>query len=119
MELSGRSNTFSRLKVGDYIVVHHKLDQTIKRVDALTKEQIIIGGARYRKSDGQMVVTLGTYRPYITIPKETDVVQIRQSQYAKKMLSYLHNLKCLSYVQAVQINKILSADKLIDKKEDE
>ena len=104
-------NTFSRLKVGDYVIEHYKREMSMKRIDALTKEQIVVGGARYRKSDGQMVVSLGTYRPYITIPNESDTIKIHQSQYATRTLSRLHNLKHLTYAQAVQINKILSADK--------
>jgi hypothetical protein len=70
------------VEAGDLVVVNSGYrSETLTRVTATTKTQIVIGNCRYNRKDGYIRGGSGYCRSYLTIPSPEDLAKFEREYY--------------------------------------
>lgn len=82
------------LKVGDFVVVSGSLiiGDELRRVERLTKTQIVVGNRRYRKKDGRLVGEGNWYYGFIKPATEKDIERINRIKRKDELLTFIRRV---------------------------
>ena len=79
---------FENLKAGDEVVVPStgwSNEEYIRKVDRITKTQIVIGDSKFRITNGYEVGASGYHNRIIRIPSEKDRVRIHRANLLRRL----------------------------------
>ena len=102
--------SLENVKAGDVVIEHCRWENVIATVTKVTATQIVIGGDRYRKKDGYLIGSAGSwFTRWISIPKEGEVEALKRQKFIEDVVSRLNNLTArdVTYEQAVKIKEVL------------
>ena len=102
--------SLENVKVGDVVIEHCRWDNVIATVTKVTATQVVIGGDRYRKKDGYLIGSAGSWHHrWISLPKEGEVEQLKRQKVIDGVVSRLNKLTArdVTYEQAVKIKEVL------------
>lgn len=87
-------NEFENLKVGDLVVVRGSLivGDELRRVERLTKTQIVVGNRRYRKKDGRLVGEGMWFYGFIKPATEKDIERINEAKQKDELLTFIRKV---------------------------
>lgn len=102
--------SLENVKVGDVVIEHCRWENVIATVTKVTATQIVIGEDRYRKKDGYLIGSAGSwYHRWISLPKEGEIEELREQQFIDYVVSEMKKLTAqnVTYEQAVKIKEVL------------
>lgn len=100
---------FSKLKVGDTVMVINRFRLSLNYIENITNGgNIRVNGTLYDKNTGRSKGGDSWGRSSISVPTPEEIAKIVEADYIKTTLRKLNNLSELSYEQAIGIMKILS-----------
>ena len=102
--------SLENVKAGDVVIEHCRWENVIATVTKVTATQIVVGGDRYRKKDGYLIGSAGSwYHRWISLPKEGEVEVLKRQKFISDVVSELKKLTAhdVTYEQAVKINEVL------------
>lgn len=84
-------NELENVKVGDFVVLRgsYAHDDCLRKVERVTKSQIIVNKRRYRKNDGRIVGGGGWSYCYIRPATENDIERINKVRHKNKLLAFI------------------------------
>lgn len=87
-------NELENVKVGDFVVLigSYAHDGCLRKVERVTKSQIIVNKRRYRKNDGRIVGGGGWSYCYIRPATENDIERINKVRHKNKLLAFIKNV---------------------------
>lgn len=74
------------LVAGDEVLVVGISCRRIAKIDKVTKTQIIIGNARFRRDSGWQCGSDSWYKKSISVPTEKEILDIKEENFRKKLL---------------------------------
>ena len=96
------------IKVGDTLILkgQHPEDSREVQVARLTKTQVMVGGNRFRKSNGQLVG--GSYwdSPSLTIPRKGEIEKIQEARLHHQLVLEINNACLNSQLRAMPMEKL-------------
>lgn len=98
---------FNDIKVGDKVVVESGFSNkhVLKKVDRVTKTQVIVGSTKFRKDNGREISNHSSwYRDYIHYPTEEMMKNIEEYE------TELHRKSLINTLKATNWTKFSSAD---------
>ena len=102
--------SLENIKVGDVVIERSRWRIALAKVTKVTATQVVIGEKRYRKKDGYLVGSKGSwYRSRISLPKESEIEELRAQKFIEDVVSRLNKLTArdVTYEQAVKIKEVL------------
>ena len=86
-------NEFENLKVGNLMVMHASYcGDSLRKVERVTKSQIVVGGTRYWKKNG-LLVGLGKWsHGYIRRATEKDIEFFNKVKQKNELLAFIRNV---------------------------
>lgn len=101
--------SLENVKVGDVVIEHYGWRIAVAKVTKVTATQIVIGVNRYRKKDGWIVGSGPWDLRWITIPKESEIEELKRQKFIEDVVSRLNKLTArdITYEQAVKIKEML------------
>ena len=97
--------SLENVKVGDMVIEHCQWRIALAKVTKVTATQVVIGENRYRKKDGYLVGSTGSwYRRRISLPNEGEIEELRAQKFIEDVVSRLNKLTArdVTYEQAVK-----------------
>ena len=86
-------NEFGNLKVGDLVVVHVSYSgDCLRKVERLTKCQIVVGGTHYWKKDGLIVGRGNWCHGYIRRATEKDIEFFNRVKQKNELLTFIRKV---------------------------
>lgn len=74
------------LVAGDEVLVVGISCRRIAKIDKVTKTQIIIGNARFRRDSGWQCGSDNWYKKIISVPTEKEILDIKEENFRKKLI---------------------------------
>ena len=102
--------SLENVKAGDVVIEHCRWENVIATVTKVTATQIVIGGDRYRKKDGHLIGSAGSwFIRWISLPNEGEVEALKRQKFIEDVVSRLNKLTArdITYEQAVKIKEVL------------
>ena len=100
-------NDLSNVKVGDKVILSSRFnDDRIATVEKITPKGFIKIGNSLFYQDGRERSS-GWYTSHIKLATEKEIEEIERKTFCKKVLRELHDLKEITYDQAVKVMEIL------------
>lgn len=102
--------SLENVKVGDVVIERCRWRIELAKVTKVTATQVVIGENRYRKKDGYLVGSTGSWYPNrISLPKEGEIEELKKQKFIEDVVSRLNKLKAqdVTYEQAVKIKEVL------------
>ena len=102
--------SLENVKVGDMVIERSRWRIAVAKVTRVTATQVVIGENKYRKKDGYLVGSTGRWYPSrISLPKESEIEELRAQKFIEDVVSRLNKLKAqyVTYDQAVKIKEVL------------
>ena len=102
--------SLENVKVGDMVIEHCHWRIAVSKVTKVTATQVVIGENRYRKKDGYLVGSVGSwYRRRISLPKEGEIEELKKQKFIEDVVSRLNKMTArdVTYEQAVKIKEVL------------
>ena len=87
-------NKFENLKAGDFVVESgtYTCGDCLRKVERVTKSQIIVGNHRYWKKDGRLVGAGYWCYAYIRTATEADIERINKVNLKKKLTAFIRQV---------------------------
>ena len=102
--------SLENVKVGDVVIERCRWRIALAKVTKVTATQVVIGENRYRKKDGYLVGSTGSWYPNrISLPNEGEIEELRAQKFIEDVVSRLNKLTAqdVTYEQAVKIKEVL------------
>lgn len=87
-------NEFENMKVGDLVIVSgtYTCGECLRKVERVTKFQIVIDNRRYWKKDGCLVGGGGLCYGYIRPATEKDIERLKKIKQKNELLAFIRNV---------------------------
>ena len=97
------------LVAGDEVVVTGTLHRRIAKVDKVTKTQIVIDNARFRRDSGWQCGVDSLYRKSISVPTEKEISDVKEENIRKILINTISsfNFERLSTDELKQVYNIV------------
>ena len=102
--------SLENVKVGDMVIERSRWRIALAKVTKVTATQVVIGENKYRKKDGYLVGSTGSWYPNrISLPKEGEIEELKRQKFIEDVVSRLNKLTArdITYDQAVKIRGVL------------
>lgn len=86
------SKTLYDLQAGDEVLVVTCYSEAVVKVERTTKNYIVIGRSKYRKSDGILVGSDIWRREYIRISTPDDIQRIKEKHWHGRLVKLVSNI---------------------------
>lgn len=87
------------LVVGDDVLVTGMYYRRIAKVDKVTKTQIVVDNARYRRNSGRQCGDDIWDRKSISVPTEKEISDVKEENFRKKLIYAIRSLISNAYQQ--------------------
>ena len=97
------------LVAGDNVLVTGMYHRRIAKVDKVTKTQIIVNNARFRRDSGWQYGGDSWSRKSISVPTEKEISDIKEENFRKELIYAISSFdfKCLSTDELKQVYNIV------------
>ena len=99
------------LVVGDDVLITSRYYRRIAKVDKVTKTQIVVDNARFRRDSGWQRVSDIWDRKRISVPTEKEITEIKEETLRKKLIFAISSsdFKHLSITELEQVYNIIKS----------
>lgn len=97
------------LKAGDDVLISGMYYRRIAKIDKVTKTQIVVGNARFRRNSGWQCGSDSWNRKYISVPTEKEISDVKEENLRKILIHTISSVdfKRLSTDELKQVYNIL------------
>lgn len=102
--------TLNDVQAGDLLILIRRMERQVVEVERTTQTQIIIKGAKYRKSDGFFIGGNSFTYSFITIPQDGEIEEVKRIQFiamVSRKAARVLDIGNITYEQAVKIKELL------------
>lgn len=98
------------VQAGDLLILNRRIGREVVEVERTTQTQIIIKGAKYRKSNGFFIGGDSYICTYVSIPKDGEIEEVKRIQFiamVSRKAARVLDIGNITYEQAVKIQELL------------